>query len=308
MADKCVYIIPNDLWHENMQTYRISPIGSIRRLTRLSTIAVALVCLVCGSFGTVFGETKALRVIAVQTELDLGDRTSGPTGPDYYINGGESDGIQISMLLDVYRPVRVHNRFNEKDYNIKILIGQIIVLSVFQDSAIARLQSLEPYTESPLVTNRAVMIGDHLLPRPKDAMPPANIFLPSSILFNFDSWRLKPEAFNILSNLCGIVKQREDQDLVIEGHTCSMGSDKYNITLSLKRANSVSDFIIGTGVIRKERLHIIGYGERFPVSSNDTEEGRQQNRRVEFRFIPTGTAVPRIDSSPKADLANLRRR
>jgi len=273
----------------------------------VSVIAVALVCLVGGPLATAMGETKTLRVIGVQTELDLGDRTSGPTGPDYYINGGESDGIERSMLLDVYRPVRVHDRFNEKDYNIKILIGQIIVLSVFPDSAIARLQSLEPYTESPLVTNRAVMIGDHLLPRPKDAKPPANISLPTRILFNFDSWRLKPEAVNILSNLSGIIRQRDDHDLVIEGHTCNMGSDEYNITLSLKRANSVSDFIIGSGVIRKEHLHIIGYGERFPVSPNDTEEGRQHNRRVEFCFIPTGTPVPRIDSSPKADLANLRR-
>jgi outer membrane protein OmpA-like peptidoglycan-associated protein len=308
MTDKRIYMIPNDLWRKNMRTYRKISIGSIRRLTWwLSAVAMALVCLAGGSFAPALGETKALRVIAVQTELDLGDRASGPTGPDYHINGGESEGIQISMLLDVYRPVRVHNRFNEKDYNIKILIGQIIVLRVFPDSAIARLQSLEPHTESPLVTNRAVMIGDHLLPRPEAAAPPANISLPSSILFNFDSWRLKPEAFNILSNLSGIIKQRQDQDLVIEGHTCNRGSDKYNITLSRKRANSVSDYIIGSGVIRKERLYIIGYGERFPISPNDTEEGRQHNRRVAFRFIPTGTPVPPIDSGSKADLANLRR-
>ena len=114
MTDKRVYIIPNDLWRKNMRIYGIISIGSIRRLTwRLSAIAMVLVCLVGGSAAPALGETRALRVIAVQTELDLGDRTSGSTGPDYHISGGESDEIQISMLLDVYRPVRVHNRFNE---------------------------------------------------------------------------------------------------------------------------------------------------------------------------------------------------
>jgi outer membrane protein OmpA-like peptidoglycan-associated protein len=291
-----------------MWTNRITSTGPIRRLQWwVSAVAMALVCLASGSLSDAREETKALRVIAVKTELDLGDRIPRPTGPDYYINGGESDGLKTSMLLDVYRPLRVHDRFHERNHHIQILIGQIKLLRVFSDSAIARLQSLALPSENPLVTNRSVMIGDHVLPRPEGAAPPANISMPSGILFDFDSWHLKPEAFEALSIVAAIIKQHEDQDLVIEGHTCDMGSEDYNLTLSLKRAHSVSGFLIGSGVIPKERVHIVGYGERFPATPNDTEQGRKQNRRVEFRFIPSGTPVPRMDSSPDENPADLGR-
>ena len=70
----------------------------------------------------------------------------------------------------------------------------------------------------------------------------------------------------------------------ISGFTDSKGSDDYNITLSQNRAKSVVDYLVKEGV-KPDRLSYKGYGKEQPVATNDTDEGRQQNRRTEFKVI-----------------------
>jgi outer membrane protein OmpA-like peptidoglycan-associated protein len=70
----------------------------------------------------------------------------------------------------------------------------------------------------------------------------------------------------------------------INGHTDNIGSDQYNLNLSEKRANSVTDYLVENG-IANQRLVAKGYGETMPKATNETEEGRQVNRRVEFAII-----------------------
>ena len=76
----------------------------------------------------------------------------------------------------------------------------------------------------------------------------------------------------------------DDTDVLVLGHTDSVGSDAYNETLSEKRANSVDNFLVSRGVA-SSRLDSEGYGETDPVASNETEEGRQLNRRVEVVVV-----------------------
>ena len=71
----------------------------------------------------------------------------------------------------------------------------------------------------------------------------------------------------------------------IGGHTDAVASDKYNQVLSEERVDAVVQYIVKRGGINVKRLIAIGYGERKPVASNDTDEGRQQNRRVEITII-----------------------
>ena len=77
-----------------------------------------------------------------------------------------------------------------------------------------------------------------------------------------------------------------NQNLKIEigGHTDNQGNDEYNMNLSLERAKSVYNYLISKG-ISADRMSYKGYGETKPIASNDTEEGRQLNRRTEFKVI-----------------------
>ena len=70
----------------------------------------------------------------------------------------------------------------------------------------------------------------------------------------------------------------------ISGHTDSKGTDSYNLTLSQNRAQSVVDYLAAHG-IDKGRLKAAGYGETKPIDTNDTDEGRQNNRRTEFEIL-----------------------
>jgi OOP family OmpA-OmpF porin len=99
--------------------------------------------------------------------------------------------------------------------------------------------------------------------------------------FDFDKATLKPEAKVILNEAAALLNQHERVVIEVAGHTDSMGSDAYNQGLSERRANSVRDYLVEKGV-RASRLTAKGYGESMPVASNDTKEGRAENRRVEL--------------------------
>jgi outer membrane protein OmpA-like peptidoglycan-associated protein len=102
----------------------------------------------------------------------------------------------------------------------------------------------------------------------------------SGLLYDFDADRLRPDAEQNLRNLATTLARYNDTDLLIVGHTDSVGSDSYNQALSERRARSVSEFLVTQGV-RVARLHSTGRGETEPLGSNATDSGRQANRRVE---------------------------
>jgi len=100
-------------------------------------------------------------------------------------------------------------------------------------------------------------------------------------LFEFNKTTLKPGAMNNLSPLVTFLREHPERQVLIEGHTDSIGSDSYNFDLSQRRADAVRDFLARNGV-KPEQLATRGYGKSFPIASNDTEAGRLQNRRVEI--------------------------
>ncbi|GJM32167.1 MAG: membrane protein [Saprospiraceae bacterium] len=102
----------------------------------------------------------------------------------------------------------------------------------------------------------------------------------SGLMFGFDSYALTSTTKANLQELAATLKKYEDTDILIEGHTDSKGTEEYNLTLSRKRAQTVSDYLTQQGV-RVTRLNTVGYGESQPLETNDTEAGRQSNRRVE---------------------------
>jgi len=99
--------------------------------------------------------------------------------------------------------------------------------------------------------------------------------------FDFDKSTLRPEAKVILDEAAALLNKHERVVVEVAGHTDSTGSDAYNQGLSERRANAVRDYLVEKGV-RASRLTAKGYGESMPVASNDTKEGRAENRRVEL--------------------------
>jgi len=103
----------------------------------------------------------------------------------------------------------------------------------------------------------------------------------SAVLFGFDQSDLSAEAMANLDKLVTVLNTYPDTNIEIQGHTDSKGSEKYNQTLSEKRASTVSTYLAGKE-ITAERITTKGFGETMPEYDNETEEGRAQNRRVEF--------------------------
>jgi len=106
-----------------------------------------------------------------------------------------------------------------------------------------------------------------------------------NIYFDFDKSTLRPESKVELNNLIRMLKGNPSMRLEIRGHTDIKGSDAYNIRLSKARAKAVVKYLVSKGGISAKRLTSVGYSFHMPIASNDTDEGRQMNRRVEFRII-----------------------
>ncbi|MFH1335973.1 MAG: OmpA family protein [Candidatus Zixiibacteriota bacterium] len=114
--------------------------------------------------------------------------------------------------------------------------------------------------------------------------------MPNALLFDFDSAVIKPGAVQSLTEVAGVLNRYPETKITVKGYTDSTGKEVYNQELSERRANSVRNFFIAKAVDAL-RITAIGFGEQFPIASNDTEEGRQQNRRVELEIVPTEAAA-----------------
>ena len=103
------------------------------------------------------------------------------------------------------------------------------------------------------------------------------------VSFQPNSDKLTAEGRTTLDGVAATLKGQEDLKVEIAGHTDSVGSEAYNTLLSQRRADSVKTYLSGKGIDAK-RMTAVGYGEAEPVASNDSEDGRRTNRRVEFRI------------------------
>jgi len=106
----------------------------------------------------------------------------------------------------------------------------------------------------------------------------------SGLLFDFDSETISSSAGTNLRNLASSLDKFPNTDILIVGHTDASGTTDYNQGLSQRRATSASDFLAGNGV-NGGRLRTAGRGELEPIASNDTEDGRATNRRVEIAIV-----------------------
>ena len=102
-----------------------------------------------------------------------------------------------------------------------------------------------------------------------------------NVEFDFDKSIIKKGYYQDIDNLAGVMKQYPDLNVVIEGHTDSVGTAEYNKKLSQERADAVKKYMVENGGIDANRIKAEGFGEDKPIASNKTKDGRQKNRCVE---------------------------
>jgi outer membrane protein OmpA-like peptidoglycan-associated protein len=107
------------------------------------------------------------------------------------------------------------------------------------------------------------------------------------VLFATGKANLSPNANMSVAKLADFLKKYQKRNVLIEGHTDSVGTEDYNLTLSRGRADSVKYKLVGDGV-EADRITTMGYGKKFPLASNDTKAGKAQNRRVEVIILNEG--------------------
>ena len=117
-------------------------------------------------------------------------------------------------------------------------------------------------------------------PKPK-AAPDQKVTIAMNILFDFDKADIKPQYHNELKKVSDYMNAYPWENATLEGHTCNIGTDAYNKGLSQRRVDSVKKYLVEKLGISADRLTAVGYGSSNPIASNDTREGRQQNRRVQ---------------------------
>lgn len=105
-----------------------------------------------------------------------------------------------------------------------------------------------------------------------------------NVLFDFDKSEVRPESYRMLQDLGQLMRMFPSMRIKVNGHTDSKGSDEYNEDLSDRRAKSVRSVIMSYG-IDGDRIEWQGYGEKYPIDTNETDDGRQRNRRVEIDVL-----------------------
>ena len=145
--------------------------------------------------------------------------------------------------------------------------------------------SLERLTTSEMREN-TIRINALELQAEEKPVPPEEVIIVldgGALNFDFDKWNVKEQYFEMLQRLTKFIVDN-GYTVTIVGHTDSIGSDEYNIKLSYRRANATKEKFIEFGVPAERIVEVIGKGEREPVSTNETKEGRWENRRVELHL------------------------
>ena len=121
------------------------------------------------------------------------------------------------------------------------------------------------------------------------------VTFPSGILFPFNSTEILPAGKSNLQQLANSLGEYPNSDVLVVGHTDSVGTDAYNLDLSQRRSQAASAYLQSLGV-PSSRLQTVGKGESEPIQSNDTEDGRARNRRVEIAIYASEAYREKVKS------------
>jgi OOP family OmpA-OmpF porin len=119
------------------------------------------------------------------------------------------------------------------------------------------------------------------------------------IQFEYNKATIKEESFSLLSEIAEVIKKNGHiKKIAIEGHASSEGNDAYNLKLSDQRAKSVMKHLVEKGGLPAELFTAKGYGETKPIADNETDEGKEKNRRVEFNIVDQDITKRKVEIDP----------
>ncbi len=147
----------------------------------------------------------------------------------------------------------------------------------------------QPAASQPSAQQQPPSAQQPTVPKPETQQPAALVPKPDKVIlkgvqFDYDKDTLQPQSYPILNDIVNLAKQHPEWKFRLTGHTDSWGDEAYNMTLSLRRVETVKRYLVSQGVA-ENRLIVIGKGRSERLTTNDTAEGRAQNRRVEMEII-----------------------
>lgn len=169
--------------------------------------------------------------------------------------------------------------FSTGEYEVSLPKGRRYGLTAIIDGYIASSENID--LTSKVISNKTIYKTKTIYVTPIEIGASINL---NNIFFETGKPILLPESFTELNRLANLLNENSTIEVEIAGHTDNVGADTYNITLSKDRASSVINYLIAKG-IESQRLQPKGYGKSRPVATNTTEEGKAQNRRVEFVIL-----------------------
>ncbi len=193
--------------------------------------------------------------------------------------------------------------FAEIEADIRETRQQVIRLLMQIEELESRLQRLRSQTGDPvrqssttaeIATGEANIDSSPPPPTPTATPTPTSfqvgtqtISLPGDLMFDFDKAEIRPEAASLLAQVAESLATMPEARIQVNGHTDNIGPLNYNLALSLRRANAVKDYLLKL-LPADNRISwtTSGFGPTAPVADNDTEEGRQRNRRVDLIIAP----------------------
>jgi OOP family OmpA-OmpF porin len=168
------------------------------------------------------------------------------------------------------------------EYEIRLPAGHQYGIRAESDGKISESQNLDLRN----ITSDKVIEGENFNLSPIEvATVKENVTIVlNNVFFDFDKAELKPESFPELNRITELMKEKSGMQITISGHTDATGPEQYNLGLSERRAKAVVKYLVEKG-IASDRITTEYFGESKPTDTNDTKEGRQKNRRVEFRIL-----------------------
>ena len=242
----------------------------IRTASPAIALGTAVIALALG-IGQCYAKFDPPRIILPINPPNANGAAAGQMeGRRFYIDRGLDLSINKDDVLNVYREKRLSRKIPRP---IRIFIGTMVITDSHEGSSIGEFRPNAAAMAQAVIKHKTAMKGDIVVPR---------LMIDSSVLFDAGSAGFKRGVVEEFAKVAEFVRLFTPSKLIIEGHTDSDGDPGSNLRLSEARAKAIRSYLITTySFITSAMVEAKGYGEARPIVSNDTDENKALNRRIE---------------------------